>query len=137
MSKSMMYAMGETDEWISSQSTPEKRLMANVLQRAIRDFLEMEDKEGRFIEVGSGTFDMDDELFDKYHGEDGKNGPRVTSEGREDRNLIRWFTSKSRHAFSFLFIMEALDMEGSREALLKVIQSETIKDRPQLTTTQV
>ncbi len=109
--------------------SPDKRLLANVLKRALLDFLSMSDKAGRVVEVATGTFDS----ADKYHKRDRTGKAKEKSHAREDRNLIRWFRSESKHPFSFLYIIEALDLDGAKEKILAILRTETAEDRPQLT----
>lgn len=117
-------------------SVPERRLLASVLQRAMIDFLSMDDKEGRLLEVATGFMEESDEQLSlaKFYdeGEEKPVGPRKADDGREDRNLIRWFRSESKHFCSFLHITEALGLENIRGEIFRILNTETIEDRPHL-----
>ena len=128
------YKAGDLDDEILDALCPEKRLLASVLQRAIVDLLSMKDKDQRILEISSGFFDLEDEMIgDKYR----QVGTRGKKEGREARNLIRWFRSESKHPFSFLYIIEALGLETTKNRIFRVLKEESIKDHPTLSLQQI
>ncbi len=120
----------------SEDVCPEKRLLANVLQRAIIDFLGMEDKEGRIVEVLSGKYNKSD---DSAYTETYKvqTVGRDNEKERRDRNLVRWFNSMSKHPFSFLYILEVLNISWIKYPLLDILRKDTIRSYPGLQLAQI
>ena len=127
----------------ATHTTPEKRLLASVLQRAMVDMLSMFGRDAIIAEVDSGIYDQSDrEIADKYL-VDGRKpmGPRIPrgerklrdgGNEREARDLIRWFRSESREPFSFIYILIALGMDDIQEEILNIMENDTIEDRPNL-----
>lgn len=121
----------ENFEDLISTLSPERRLLATILQRAIIDFLSLRNKEDVVMQVRSGGYDVLDteDLPDKYQGE--------RARAREDRNLIRWFLSESRHYFSFLYIIEELNLEHVRDDIFVMLSIDNIRTMQEFATLQI
>ena len=133
------------DEFKDMGTSPEKRLLACVLQRALIDLLSARKKSLRMLEVELGDdaeAEKDERRSPYAYGvkrtrdvrpAGNRNGGNSTHRNpREVRNLIRWFKSDSTDPFTFKHILITLNINELEGRILRIVENDTISDHPGL-----